>query len=98
MTVGIRPTPPRPSPASLPPLEAGDHLDQKTFHERYEVMPSHIRAELLGGVVYLTSRVKADHGRLHADMMGWLGLYRAATPGVGVTNNTTNILGDDSET
>ena len=23
----------------MPPLEAGDHLDQKTFHERYKAMP-----------------------------------------------------------
>ncbi len=24
----------------LPPLEPGDHLDQKTFHERYEAIRS----------------------------------------------------------
>lgn len=24
---------------TIPPLENGDHLDQKTFHERYEAMP-----------------------------------------------------------
>ncbi len=28
---------------SVPPLEAGDHLDQKTFHERYKAMPGNIR-------------------------------------------------------
>ena len=33
----------------IPPLEAGDHLDQKTFHERDKAMPGNIRAELIGG-------------------------------------------------
>jgi hypothetical protein len=35
----------------MPPLEPGDRLDQKTFHERYEAMPEHVKAELIGGVV-----------------------------------------------
>jgi hypothetical protein len=39
----------------LPPLVNGDHLDQKTFHERYEAMPPDVRAELIGGIVYMSS-------------------------------------------
>jgi len=31
-------------PPGLPPLENGDRLDQKTFHWRYEAMPSDVRA------------------------------------------------------
>lgn len=34
-------------------LEAGDHLNQVTFHERYEAMPSEFCAELTGGVVFV---------------------------------------------
>ncbi len=37
---------------TLPPLEAGQRLDQPTFHERYQAMPPNTRAELVGGVVY----------------------------------------------
>src|SRR5438874_11663194 len=54
--------------AKLPPLEQGDHLNQKTFHERYEAMPSHVRAELIGGVVFMPSPLKRPHGRMHPDV------------------------------
>jgi hypothetical protein len=40
---------------TLPPLANGDHLDQRTFHARYEAMPEDFRAELIGGIVYMTS-------------------------------------------
>ena len=42
----------------LPPLVAGQHLDQPTFHERYEAMPPETWAELVGGVVYMPSPVR----------------------------------------
>jgi hypothetical protein len=42
----------------LPPLVNGDHLDQPTFHERHEAMPD-VRAELIGGFVYMSSPQKA---------------------------------------
>jgi len=29
--------------APIPLLEPGDHLDQKTFHERYEAMPEDVK-------------------------------------------------------
>src|SRR5262245_15062541 len=41
-----------PRTKTLPPLENGDHLDQPTFHARYEAMPEDCRAELIGGIVY----------------------------------------------
>src|SRR5437899_3365498 len=48
--------------AEMPPLENGDRLDQKTFHERYEAMPENVKAELIGGVVYMSSPLKPRHG------------------------------------
>ena len=86
----------------LPPLENGDHLDQKTFHARYEAMSEQIKqgikAELIGGVVYLMpSPLLPRHGRPHARVMGWLTVYQEATPGTDVLDNTSSILGDDSE-
>jgi Uma2 family endonuclease len=82
---------------SLPPLEEGDHLDQPTFHARYEAMPEGTRAELIGGIVFMPSPLKLPHGRTHARVMLWLGYYEAATPGTGVFDNATSILGPESE-
>jgi Uma2 family endonuclease len=81
----------------LPPLEAGDHLDQATFHARYEAMPPDFRAELIGGVVFVPSPLRLEHGESHALIMGWLTNYWSATPGTSVRDNATAILGDDSE-
>ncbi len=83
--------------ASLPPLEPGDHLDQKTFHARYEAMAPGVRAELIEGTVYMPSPLKSLHGRHHARLMFWLGAYQEATPGVDLYDNATVILGSDSE-
>ncbi len=82
---------------ALPPLEAGDHLDQPTFHARYAAMPPGVRAELIGGVVYMPSPVADAHSTPHADLLFWLGYYRAFTPGLLVSNDGTAILADDSE-
>jgi Uma2 family endonuclease len=87
----------RPSASEIPPLEAGDHLDRHTFHERYEAMPSNVKAELIGGTVYLPSPAKPRHGEFHVDLSCWLGLYLDATPGLRAMDNTTDKLGDDSE-
>src|SRR5262249_30623480 len=81
----------------LPPLENGDHLDQKTFHERYEAMPEDVHAELIGGIVYMASPMKRRHGRYGTRVIGWLGEYEEATPGTEVLDSATNILGDESE-
>lgn len=87
----------RQASSALPPLEAGDHLDQPTFHERYEAMPPGFRAELIGGVVIVPSPLRVDHAEYHVDVNLWLGMYRARTPGVRCRDNGTAILGDDSE-
>ena len=99
--MGKRQTPPAPYAAltesCLPPLEAGDHLDQATFHARYEAMPEDFWAELIGGVVFVPSPLRAEHGVYHALIMGWLTNYWIATPGTEVRDNATAILGDFSE-
>lgn len=81
----------------LPPLENGDRMDQKTFHERYLAMPEHIQAELIGGIVYMASPQKLPHGRSWSLGTALLGLYEEATPGVQSVINTTNIMGPESE-
>lgn len=81
----------------LPPLENGDRLDQKTFHARYEAMPSHVRAELIGGIVYMPSPMKSPHGRYGTPLIRWLAEYEEETPGTEVLVGATNILGPKSE-
>ena len=81
----------------VPPLEAGDHLDQPTFHERYKAMPPAFRAELIGGVVLVPSPLSPGHGFHHALVMAWLVNYWIATPGTKAGDNMTTILGETSE-
>jgi Uma2 family endonuclease len=81
----------------LPPLEAGDRLDQKTFHARYEAMPEHVRAELIRGRVHMPSPLKRRHGRMGPRLIAWLTEYEDGTPGVETYDNTTAILGEESE-
>jgi Uma2 family endonuclease len=82
----------------LPPLVAGQNLDQPTFHERYEAMPEGTWAELVGGRVYMPSPVRIDHGQSDDDIAVWTGLYRKATKGVRSGKNSTIILGQFGET
>jgi Uma2 family endonuclease len=88
----------QPAPdAELPALETGDRLDQKTFHERYEAMPEDVKAELIGGIVFMASPLKRPHGRMHAKVCRWLAEYSEATPGTEEFDNATAILDPDSE-
>jgi Uma2 family endonuclease len=82
---------------SLPPLENGDQLDQKTFHARYEAMPEDCRAELIGGIVYMASPQKVPHSEAQCLTVRWLDEYAEATPGTKALANNTQILGPDSE-
>ncbi len=84
-------------PPRLPPLEAGDHLDQATFHARYKAMPPSFHAELIGGMVIVPSPLSRGHGVYHALVMAWLGQYWIATPGTLTWDNATTILGEASE-
>jgi Uma2 family endonuclease len=84
-------------PNDLLPLEPGDCLDQPTFHARYKAMPGRCKAELVEGVVYMPSPLKAPHGTTHPELIGWLIVYKAATPGTAVVDNATIIMGEQSE-
>jgi Uma2 family endonuclease len=81
----------------IPPLQNGDHLDQKTFHERYEAMPPNTRAELIGGIVYMSSPMKPPHGLYSSPLYRWLDEYVEATPGTESMPGVTSVLGPQSE-
>jgi Uma2 family endonuclease len=82
---------------SIPPLESGDRLTRAEFECRYEATPETFKAELIEGVVYVASPVRAFHGTPHAALVTWLGVYWTATPGVSIADNTTTRLDLDNE-
>lgn len=84
--------------STIPPLENGDKLTRPEFERRYEAMPNVKKAELIEGIVYMASPVRANkHGKPHSHIMTWLGTYEAATPGVETLDNTTVRLDADNE-
>ena len=88
---------PWPDGASLP-LENGDRLSRCEFERRYGARPDIHKAELIEGVVYVPSPVRAaSHGSPSASMAGWLYVYSAATPHVSVLDNATVRLDRDNE-
>lgn len=80
-----------------PRLETGDRLDQPTFHRLYENTPKDFKAELIQGTVIVPSPLRWDHGKPHALVMTWLGVYYAATPGTDTADNVTVLLPPDDE-
>ncbi len=84
-------------PVPVPPLESGDRLTRAEFERRYQAAPEHFRAELIEGVVYVASPVRTFHGVPHANLITWLGVYSAATPGMSAADNTTTRLDMDNE-
>jgi len=81
------------------PLNSGDRLSRAEFERRYEAHPEIRKAELIEGVVYVTSPVRyKKHADPHFDIITWLGAYRAATPGVKGGDNATLRLDLENET
>lgn len=95
------PTPPSPPTARvrIPPLENGDRLNRVEFERRYKAMPENVRAELIEGVVYMSSPVRVKrHGKPHLHLGGWLAYYLSKTPGlVDYGDNSTARLDDENE-
>lgn len=73
-----------------PPLQNGDRLTATEFLRRYSAMPEVKKAELINGIVYMASPVRAkQHGIPDGIMQVWLGTYAAHTPGLLVAANST---------
>ncbi len=81
-----------------PPLENGDRLTRAEFERRYHAMPSAKKAELIEGMVHMPSPLHFEgHAEPHTMIITWLGVYRAATPGVRVGDNASVRLDADNE-
>jgi Uma2 family endonuclease len=77
-------------PGIIPPLENGDRLTRDEFERRYHAMPHIKKAELIEGVVYMPSPVRANHhGNPHYQLIGWVSVYTNKTPGIYGYDNTT---------
>jgi Uma2 family endonuclease len=79
-------------------LVDGQRLDQPTFHALYEAMPPGTWAELINGVVSMSSPVGPLHGGVHALASGWVFLYEVRTPGVRALLTPSTVMELDSET
>src|SRR5438067_648935 len=83
---------------SEPLLEPGDRLSRDEFERRYERMPHVKKAELIEGIVYMPSPLRAEaHGKPDILLSTWLGAYMAETPGVHCYGNSTVRLDLDNE-
>lgn len=81
-----------------PLLEPGDRLTRDEFERRYTRMPRLKKAELIEGIVYMPSPVRArKHGKPHSRLATWLGFYESETPGVECFDNSTVRLDLDNE-
>jgi len=80
-----------------PLLQNGDCLTQKEFHRRYKLCGDEIKAELVGGIVYMASPLRRPHATRHLHLGTVFGLYEAQTPGVEALDNATTILGEYEE-
>jgi Uma2 family endonuclease len=87
----------QPKIETLPPLVDGQRLAQPTFHERYEAMPPDTWAELVGGIVYMPSPLRGEHGGIDDSVSYWIGHYKRFTKRLASGKNVTTILGESGE-
>lgn len=78
-------------------LQSGDRMSREEFHGIYRGMPADFKAELIGGTVYVASPLKIPHGTVHPPLSTLFFVYAARTSGLETGDNTTTILGEDSE-
>ncbi len=86
------------STVNIPPLENGDRLTRIEFETRYQQMTHVKKAELIESIVYMGSPLRINkHGEPHADIIGWLTVYKAFTPNVQTGDNATVRLDPENE-
>ncbi len=78
-----------------PWLATGDNLSRNDFLRIWEQLPDVKSAELIGGIVYMSSPVRREHGKIDKCITGWLAHYEAYTPGCESGINTTSLIGED---
>ncbi len=82
------------APLLPPQLRDGDRLTSDEFMRRWEAMPNLKFAELIDGVVSMSSPVSLSHARYDSSLSWWLNSYAAGTPGLEVRTNATWLMAD----
>ena len=83
---------------NTPPLENGDRLLRCEFERRYDALANVKKAELIEGIVYMPSPVRAQHHAQPNNAIAvWLGTYSAYTPHTSALDNATVRLDLDNE-
>ena len=78
-------------------MESGDRLTSLEFMRRYESMPEVKKAQLIEGVVYMSSPVRSDvHAIPDGLLHGWLFTYSLAHDGLKLLPNATLLLDLDN--
>ena len=81
------------SPVVTPPgLITGQRMSVEEFLRRWEELPDLKNAELIDGVVYVSSPVSREHGSLDTLIHWWLTHYAHATRGCASGNNSTWLM------
>ncbi|WP_020472191.1 Uma2 family endonuclease [Zavarzinella formosa] len=82
----------------VPPLRDGEQLNADEFHRRYEAMPHVRNAQLIKGIVRMSSPVRNNmHADPHFMMNGWLASYCFGLRGVRGKDNATLRVDDENE-
>ena len=77
-------------------LIAGERLSREEFLRRWELLPNVKQAELIDGVVYMSSPVSNTHGKHHGLAVYWLFHYAAHTPGCEAGPESTWLMLSDA--
>lgn len=77
---------------SIPELITGQGMSREEFLSRWEGLPELKNAELIEGIVWVSSPVTSEHGGVDLSAHGWLGLYAWHTAGCQAGNNVTWMM------
>jgi Uma2 family endonuclease len=72
-------------------------MTREEFHRAYRLMPEDFKAELIGGIVYVSSPLRRFHATRHLPLGTALFLYAGRTAGLEAGDNGTVILGEEDE-
>ncbi|MGA2588272.1 MAG: Uma2 family endonuclease [Bryobacteraceae bacterium] len=77
-------------------LVTGERMTVEEFLRSWEELPDLKNAELIDGVVHVSSPVSSEHGSLDTLIHMWLAYYAQATPGCRAGNNSTWLMLDSA--
>jgi hypothetical protein len=78
-------------------LHSGDRMTQAEFHRLYEQTAEKLKAELVGGIVFVASPLRRPHSTYHLTLGATLRCYSGFTAGTEAGDNATVILGEEEE-